>query len=628
MARPNRKFDLVSEFKGYRHREDITNLLPGIMVPGSQNVLTNVSERVGIRKGYTLYGQANTTGGPILGSYDWRRHTGDERHLRSFDDKIQYLFVDSTGIVTWRDLVLSPTASPRFNFTEFWDTLELKSMLLFVNGQSAINEWSGGIATIASNTVNTLTKQGTTTWAQEGFYENGTRRVIINGVAYAYTGGENTTTLTGLAALPAFPVGSVAHQEIRTTTNGAMSGINASFKNDIIANRINHIYVGSLTSNQIYLSKVDNYKDYTFSTPRLIGEGGIFILDGNAIGFIVQDSDMYVTAGRDLWYKSNFIQTTNTVIDSTDVTVSITFETFAFDRVKTTILQAAQSQAMITKIKNNIAFISNEPSFDLLGKSQVFNGLPISFLNDPTISNISDPIKLDFDAYDFTDGSTLYYRNFTYLAIPQEGLTRIYNHIKEYWEAPQTIPASRYAIIEGELYFHSYQSPQTFKLFEGYADGADPIVGTPGTPIFAKAAFSFQNFGTRANLKRFNEFYIEGYISLNTALTTNIKYEVAGCGTELQYTTNGNDSQVVCLLADDRSLGKKSLGKFSLARTGTEPLADGELPKFRVIKTGSGVDFYEMQVSFQSENDDARWEILAFGPEVVLSDHDNVPIKQ
>ena len=47
-----REFSLVSNYKyGYRNREDVTNLEPGVLIVGSQNVFTNVSSRVECRKG-------------------------------------------------------------------------------------------------------------------------------------------------------------------------------------------------------------------------------------------------------------------------------------------------------------------------------------------------------------------------------------------------------------------------------------------------------------------------------------------------------------------------------------------------------------------------------------------------
>ncbi len=58
-----REFSLTDNFKlGYRNREDKTKLPPGILIEGSQNVLTDVFNRVGITKGYVLDGQsANET---------------------------------------------------------------------------------------------------------------------------------------------------------------------------------------------------------------------------------------------------------------------------------------------------------------------------------------------------------------------------------------------------------------------------------------------------------------------------------------------------------------------------------------------------------------------------------------
>ncbi len=54
-----KEFTLTDSFAlGYRNREDITKLAPGILIEGSQNVLTDVFDRVGITKGYVLDGQS------------------------------------------------------------------------------------------------------------------------------------------------------------------------------------------------------------------------------------------------------------------------------------------------------------------------------------------------------------------------------------------------------------------------------------------------------------------------------------------------------------------------------------------------------------------------------------------
>ena len=196
------EFNLVSDFKfGYRNREDITNLPAGVLVKGSQNVLTNVSDRIMSRKGYTLDGQSSTNQGGFPSAFDWLRHTGDERHLRcgmmttGSDGVLQVRFVaeegDSfngttftAGQVYWIT-IKSGMTSVDLNFAEFWDfNTEKKGFLLWVDGTSNIYEWSGGIATILSSTANTITKTGTKSWAEEGFYTAGTRSVVINGNTY------------------------------------------------------------------------------------------------------------------------------------------------------------------------------------------------------------------------------------------------------------------------------------------------------------------------------------------------------------------------------------------------------------------------------------------------------------
>ncbi len=156
-------FTLIEKFNlGYRAREDITTLPPGVMVNGSQNVLTNTFQRVGLRKGYTLDGAANTdlapiaNDGPAMGVFDWENSQGEERNMRAGfltsagnDGKLQFRNVLDDGSVVWTDLLTGLT-SVDFNFITFWDTASLKTVLLMVNGTSNIYAWSGGTVEIMS----------------------------------------------------------------------------------------------------------------------------------------------------------------------------------------------------------------------------------------------------------------------------------------------------------------------------------------------------------------------------------------------------------------------------------------------------------------------------------------------
>jgi len=606
-------FTVISDFLGYRNKEDKTNLPPGFIVSGSYNVLSTTGGRFGVRRGYTIDGQADSTVEGITASYDWERHTGDERHVRAGNSKTQYRYVATAGDkwngntftdgqVYWIDLQTSLT-STALNFAEFWDfNTELKGFLLWVDGTSKIYEWTGGVTTAASYTVNTITKSGTTTWAEEGFYSGATSTVVINGTTYTYTGGASTTTLTGVTPDPSGePVQSVVHQGIKTTNNSSMTGLPASFANAIIGNFRNQIYVGSFVNNSVYISKVNNYKDYSYTTPRVVGEGALLTLDAPPRAFVPQENNMYISAGKNQWYATQFVLSSDNQNESIDI-----------QRLKTSPQQGARSQAAITKIKNSVVFLNFETSMDELGRIVTEN------LVTPDARNMSDPIKNDFDAYDWTNATMLYFKNFIYVAVPLENRVLIYNMEKNYWEAPQILPVGYFAIIDGELYGHSYFVPETYKLFTGFNDN--------GLPINSRAYFSYQNYGTRTAKKNSQEMYVEGYISSNATITAYRTFEIDGCATSGSAMIKGTDS-IVCAPSSLASLGKVSLGKNPLGGD-INLFSEALPPKFRVVKTFAPVDFYEVQAGFGSEGKDMQWEILAFGFKVKRSVSDINEIRE
>ncbi len=586
-------FKLISEFKGYVHKRDKTNIEPGYLVDGSQNVLSTDGERIKVREGYTLDGAANAALTPIESSYEWSTRRALEIALRSYDDELEFRY---GGV--WYRLADGFTAVD-FNFAEYWDTTEQQDALLLVNGDSNIRYWSGGITTFASATATTITKQGTTTWAEEGFLANGTRNVIIDGITYNYTGGESTTTLTGVTPDPTaggHTAGDIVHQALRVTANTPASG----FRNDLIETLNNQVWVGSLISREVYVSKVNDYTNYTFSSPRLVGEGALLTLDGTAVALVVQEESMYISAGKDQWYKSDFVLSSDN-----------TKESIIIKRLKTTSQEAAQSQAMVGKIKNSVVYISNEPTLDTLGR--------IENIDDTQTKSLSDPIKTDFDNYDFTNAHIRYFKNNLYIALPAESLVLIYNIARAFWETPQILPVRRLAVIGGELYGHSSAVPETYKLFDGNTDNEAPIT--------SRMVFSYLNYGKRANLKDFTEFYTEGYISSNTIATLVLRYEYQGSTSVKEYDINGDDETILFSNDLDGSLGKESLGKKPLGSIGED--IDEELPpKFRIIHTMPQEDFYEIQVEYKTDGEDQRFEVLAFGPAVETSSSDNNSIKK
>lgn len=613
-----KEFLLVSEYKmGYRNREDVTNLAPGVLITGSQNVMTNVSDRIQIRQGYAVDGAQSSVVGPVLASFDWLTKTNGERHIRAGgltsagnDGKLQFRYVNpTTGAITWTDLATALT-TVRYNFTKWWNTTENLREMLYVNGTSFIFKWNGAVTELLSSTANTITKAGDT-WADSGFYAAGNKQVKINGTTYTYTAGEGTTTLTGVTPDPsAEAVGSVVFQVPVATANSAMTGVPATFPNGLIETLNNQVYLGALTSPAVYISKVNSFTDYSQSTPRVTGDGAVLILDENCVAFVPQEQFMYVSAGQDLWYNVNFSLQTSTV--------GVTYEQVNALLLKTGRRQAALSQAFASHMKNNIIVATKETTIDMFGRVE-------NSLATPQTKNISDPIKLDIDAYDFTDGSISYWRYYILVAIPVEGVVLMYNLANFSWESPQTLPVSRFYIVDGELYGHSYSTFESYKLFTGYADRV--YSGFAGFPIPAVMTFSYQNFGTRSTYKKATAFYMEGYINQNTTITATLTYELDGCATSRTFTIEGTDAQIVCLPAGLASLGKNSLGKVKLGGS-SQPSIQNLPPKFRVEKTFNNKPFFECNMSFSILGVDQNFQLLAFGLNASNSTEEPVQIRQ
>lgn len=615
------EYSIVDSYKlGYRNREDITNLPPGVLIVGSQNVLTNVADRIQIRQGYALDGAVSAVEGPVLASFDWITKINGERHMRAGgltsagnDGKLQYRYDDGLGLatsITWRDLITALT-TVAYNFTTWWNTTELLRECLFVNGTSNIFRWNGATAVVSVAGAATITKTGTASWSDAGFYTAlAGRSVVINGNTYTYTGGETTTTLTGVAPTPVGEAaGSIVHQSVITTTNASMTGIPATFPNGLISTLNNQVFVGALTSSALYISKVNSYTDYSSSTPRQTGEGATLILDSQLVALAPQESFMYVSCGQDLWYNVNFSLQTSTV--------GVTYEQVNAQRLKTGRRQGAISQALVSHIKNDILVVTNETTVDTLGRI-------VSSLATPQTSNFSDSIKLDIDSYDFTDGSVAYWRYYGLVAVPKEGIVRIYSFATNSWEAPQLIPVSRFYLVNGELYGHSYSTFESYKLFTGYADRV--YTGFSGFPIVAVWQFSFQNYGSRFSFKKATKMYVEGYINANTTLTATITYELDGCVTTKTFTLDGSDSQFVCISTGGQgSLGKNSLGKIKLGGDTTSSIQNLP-PKFRWFPTFTNTDFFECSIGFSVLGTDNRMELISFG--LAASGSSEIPVQK
>ncbi len=740
------EYSLQNDFPGYNARKDRTTLPPNTLISPSQNVVVGTSGRISQVKGYTLDGGASTViDSGILSEYDFDNFKSNRRNMRAGfmtvagnDGKLQYRYKASDGTISWIDLMTSLT-SVRMSFCDYWDNTNLIKYVLWVDGSNNIYSWNGAVTTFASATSNTLTKEGTTTWQQEGFTSTGS--IDIGGVTATYTGGYNTTTLTGVNVdFSATTVGSEIHQTPVTTalasllasitlnldgnnvlltayatptgtasfipnsnnsvgtfliansvfstnpTNGqtfvlhinataitftfvsaigatpgniliettlaatlanlqdllvnpssttaqhvALSGGDqtligylttsiigglATFAPTVIGNgRQNQVYLGSSSSNNLYISRVNNYLDYSFTSPtRIVGEGDLIPLDAPPTKFIPQEVtaaeggtsayDMWISEGINHW----------AVIRAT-LSSDNTTEKLEHIRLKTSPRTGAFSEKLTAKMKNHIMYLDHNNVANFIGY--------ISYQYIPTIVDFSYPIIDDMNSYDFTDGSIFFHKNYAYIAIPKHSITRVYNMTDQtkdqfsqykaiedvtqmpwFWEAPISYPISGFYVTEdGELGGHNYTTSESYLLFDGGSFNQQDIT--------ANATFAFDDKGDRTQSKGSNEIWVEGYIKQNTVLNVTIAGDLDSCQNAQTVTVDGSDSAIVCFGGGGHSLGQDNLGSRPL---GGALLTSSMLPAwFHVAKTYPQVPFYLEQISFDSKGIDLNWELITFG---------------
>lgn len=605
----SKDFDIQSIFKyGYRNKEDVSNLPASVLVVGSQNVLTNAAELIGIRQGYELDGPAgdqNDYG--IDSSYDFQLRLGSTKNLRKWGPNLEVRYVDPNGVVTWVNILATLDAAYVANFTSFWDiNTELKSLCLFVNHSGLVYEWSGGVAGFESATADTVTVSGTVSINILNFYTNASNsakyKFILGGIEYTYTG-ISGTTFTGVTPDPTLgghAVGDSIIQSVSSKTVENQQGFPTVFVFDLIATLENQVWYGSFANNTLYVSKTDEYDDCQYTTPaRLPAEGAAITLDAYPVGLSPQATQMYCTAGQDQWWVSYKVDQT---IDISGVATPT--QVLAMSRLKTALNQAAQSQSLIGRYKNSLVFVSNEPIINALGLVKNIN-------QEPQIVNISDPIKYDVDAYDFTGGDVEYDNYYIYVSAPVNGVVRMYNVQKQYWEAPQTIPVGKFYHVNsaesGNLFGHSNLTNESYQLFTGKSDNGNPINFVAAFPYVSEQA------GASFQLKSFNKIYTEGYIAANTTLMVTINYDFGGFSGTYTTIINGADPAILFNRITDGSLGHNSLGSQPIGTILNLPF-DEIAPKFRIINTMPRVNFFEYQIVYATQDDDANVTILRFGP--------------
>jgi hypothetical protein len=601
-----KQFDMqiISQWKGYNSTNDKTNVAINVIVQGSQNIYKKLSGNLSVRPGQKRIGAADSTQSPVSSEFIWNTSWGATYPLWVSNSKLQ---VSINNV--WYTL-LSSLTSTRWVFDKWWSAAEGKDRVLMVDGDSNIYHWSGGSTTILSSTANTITKTGTTTWQQAGFSTTaGEKTILINGTTYTYTGGESTTTLTGVSPSPiGEALGSIVLQAVQVASNTPAAG----FHNDFIKVINNQAYIGSYTSRLCYISSDIDFKNYVVPTPRLSGSPELLTLDSTLNGIGVKTGNAAISIGTGEW----------AIVSFSDITVGTTLtQKTNVDLKPIAKGAAAYAHEFISNSGDNVIYLAKDQQVREFGN---FNDL---FYN--AYPSLSLEIATELSAENFSGGGLKCIGEFTYLTSPASGKTYLYQVrqgidanntviVERLWHSPFIWNATRIDDIDGTVVAFSNSNPQVYRVWDTNQWHDDSPSDEP-LPYECILARSYQTGGRRQGLLSFDKTFSEGYFTLGTPLNIQINYNYEGSLNSPTQPVNsisrpGYNFGVSAASLGDSSLGDKSLGDES---SNTDiPVDLQQLVKFKVINSWALTNCFEYQVIYSSDTADVQWEILASGDNV------------
>lgn len=613
MSTDNFSFQLIDSFSGYVSSKDPTNVSPSVLVEGSQNCYKKINGNIAVRPGLKRYGLADTTVAGIASSDEWYNSLGKTYPFRvvkptsaGSDGRLEVMSTIVDGITPiWYTLQSSlTTAQTRYVFDSFYKATDVKDVWVFCRGDANLFWWSGGLTTVAAQIIggSTLTKTSSTTWAQDGFAINTNKTFTINGSAtvYTYTGGENTTVLTGITpALPAITANTVILQSVITEADKPAAGFNADFLKTIG----NQLYVGSYTSRLVYISSSTDFTNYTVPAPPVTGSPDLLTLDNNCKGISVRQGNAHISAGLSDWYIISFQE----IAVGGDITRQTVVE-----KQETAALSAALAHEFIDTVGDDIVYLSQDKQLRNYG---LFRNI-----NTAKFPSLSQQVSTEFENIDFTGGQIKTIGDFTYITAPligktyflqtREALDNVGNIVAErIWHPPQVWNISRIALINGIEYGHSTANPQLYQLWKTNQFHDDSPTNDI-VPYDVNMKMAYRQHDRRNGYLSFAKTYVEGYILRNSDLRLRVYNDYLDPSPQV-FTIGANENNPSLFPPIDvETIGGSVVGN--------EPIGGGEIdttimPKFRVIIKVEDINCFEYQLELFSTTADSAWEILALG---------------
>lgn len=600
--------DLPSQrFAGFSNRED-QSFLRGSFVVG-QNFTFGTSGLPANRKGFEVVGTEAADSTPVRRAWVYETRDGTQYELKIYDTKLVFWLVGTS--TDYSILKTGLTANTDWGFANIGRTSDATMYCIFSNGTDGVFKFSGANTTVASTTINTITKSGTNTWTQDGF-ASATNSVVINGVEYSYTGGEGTTTLTGVTPDPTGnAAGSLIVQAVETVS--ALSGV----KGSVLMAHDGRLHMRLDSKKSIWnFSKLDDPFNFTVASPDE---------DGNAGSKEIEFSGPITAFGKlnktILCFKKRQIK----LLDFTQVGSRVDlsrYQTLVSADDKGTTL-GAMNQKCVFSTPLGMVFLTADKRLALLSG--------VTANNEPQYMFISDPIQPIFNVGVWDDAVGICVDNVIYLAFKQDenstyndtvlrgDMTRqsidtLGRVLPIRWDSPTVgWNVSDWTVTyntttgKNDIHWHSSINSGSYKLIDQKTDAGSGFTTTIRTWA--------ENMGFPTLQKKIEEAFIEIRMTENTTPLVTLLYDEDGFTStdETQLTGTGDDVNY--------RFGGTTYNPFGATSFGSEKFGSNtesnSNPVYRFhIEVNPNIFFYNISMQISTDGDGQDYEVVRFGYKV------------
>lgn len=655
------RFIIIKEFKhGWQVKEDPSRIPIGAAQKMINITLTDRGG-IAPRKGESLVGVAlpNNSGGTSGTSF--KKSTGNPILMRSYEDVLSYYnnvaeqwSVLKSGYIPnlefgYKEDFLNTDAVDYLYFCNGkdsysrWCGYESKITATLVGGETTIPVestlidrvyWEGTATSVTGTTITVPAN----TWATDiwnGFYVRITSGANAGDISLisATTASQITfAAIAGLAGTPDFeirriavsaPSGTliyngteVAYTAIPTDSEFTVTSAAAAAAGDAITvipqeypenprgnifeTSIAQMFVAGVGSalTTAFRSVIQDPTDFTFSSPRVAGEGDVILFpyNGSTITDIKsQENTLYVL-------KPDSVESViYTQAGGTD-----------FDLPQIHAIKQGPSAGSIARAwrqDDDIVFVTPDNTITSIGRIKLRDVRPQS-------EDLAFPIRRAVQRYNFDNTFGIQYINRAYVATKstkdtvQNDILLVYNLDYRSWEGYWQIASSFLIDHNGKLYYGDSYTPNVYEMFTGI----NKDDGTNVFPMSCKWMSGFINGrGTGFYLNEVSSLAVEGYITSGTTINFKL-YKDFNFEPFQELVISGLDTQFQDGVPTFSMLGGDPLGMQPLGVKANfgEPDEDGRRHFIAFIDfTITQIEYVAIEAGSTGLNQ--NWEIIALG---------------